>query len=63
MDFFSENKVIKLLIRKFFLFKCAFIQNVDLNEFGLKRMSTIYFEDTTKQQYMKSKNSNSLNVT
>jgi len=35
LHIFSEHKVIELLIRKYFLFKYGFIQDVDLNEYGL----------------------------
>ena len=31
----------KLLIQEFFIFKCEFMQNVNLNECGLKRISTL----------------------
>ena len=32
LNFFSENKVTKLLIQEFFLSNCGFRQDVDLNE-------------------------------
>jgi len=40
-DFFFENKFTKLLIREFFLFKCRFKRDADLNECRLKSMFTI----------------------
>jgi len=39
--FFSKNKVTKLLIQEFYLFKYEFSQDANLNECRLKEMFTV----------------------
>jgi len=58
LHIFCEYKVIELLIRKFFIFKCRFIRDADLNECGLNRMFIAHISSTSYLAHIRNMDKN-----